>query len=245
MLPPTDRAGRSARSRATREHPARAHRSWTPLAHALTATGDQWTLRIVLALGDETLRLSELQARLPGISVATLSRQVQHMNALGLLTRRRIREAPPRVLLALTGAGIELLPLAAELARWGMRNLWEVPAPGERLDASSLLEALPTLVEGLPGDLEGVLELVLTPAAGRRGRAAAAPVSRHVFGVRGARLWAADEADRAATARVEGSQAAWVAALGPARDRAALRFNGDQALAGRVLQALPRPGGSA
>lgn len=41
-----------------------AHRQWTPLARALTAIGDHWTLLIVLTPADETLRLNALRTRL-------------------------------------------------------------------------------------------------------------------------------------------------------------------------------------
>lgn len=219
---------------------ARPHRSWTPLAHAVTATGDQWTLRIVLALGTETVRLNHLQARLPGISAATLARQLHHMDSLGLLTRERFREAPPRVLVTPTQAGIELLPVAGALARWGMRNLWGAPAADERVDVGCLLQSLPALIEGAEHLGEGIVETAVLPDVATPATAAHRGLRRHVFRVRGATVEAAGEPDSAVTARVEGTQAAWVAALGPVADCAGLRFSGDEPLARRLLDALPR-----
>jgi DNA-binding HxlR family transcriptional regulator len=85
--------------------------------------GDRWTLLIALALADDPQRPVQLQRRLPGISSGVLDRHLQQMVALGLLSRRRFKEMPPRVELALTQAGRELLPIAAALARWGVKHM--------------------------------------------------------------------------------------------------------------------------
>jgi DNA-binding HxlR family transcriptional regulator len=108
-----------------RESQPRDHGQWTmPLAQALSATGDRWTLLIALALAEDPQRPVELQRRLPGeISAGVLDRQLQQMVALGLLLRRRFKEMPPRVELVLTQAGRELLPIARSLARWGAKRM--------------------------------------------------------------------------------------------------------------------------
>ncbi len=132
--------GREAATRAPVEGPAqpplRAHRQATPLAAALAAAGDRWTLLIVLACSDGTLRLNGLRSRLPGVSSAVLDHHVRQMVALGLLSRRRFREMPPRVELTLTESGAGLLPIASALARWGMRHRWSEQSDGyEHVDA--------------------------------------------------------------------------------------------------------------
>jgi DNA-binding HxlR family transcriptional regulator len=100
----------------------REHSQWTPLARALLAAGDHWTLLIVAALAAEPLRLSELRVHLPGISAGVLDRHLQQMVELGLIVRERYRELPPRVEYRLSPAGGELVPVVAQLARWGMRH---------------------------------------------------------------------------------------------------------------------------
>ena len=124
-----------------------ARRQWTPLARALTVAGDRWTLAIVAELAPGPLRLSALRARLGGVSAGVLDRHLRRMQADGLLTRSRHRELPPRVEVALTGAGHELLPVAAALARWGLSRAWSAPRAGERVDAEALLRQLALLVE--------------------------------------------------------------------------------------------------
>jgi len=76
----------------------------------------------VLALASDPQRPVQLRRRLPGISAGVLDRHLQQMVALGLLLRSRFKEMPPRVELALTEAGCELLPIARALARWGVRH---------------------------------------------------------------------------------------------------------------------------
>lgn len=216
---------------ASRALPARPHRQWTPLAHALTATGDHWTLLIVLALANGMVRLSGLRERLPGVSSGVLDHHVRQMAELGLLSRRRFREMPPRVEIELTERGRELLPVAGALARWGMRHQWSEPADGERVRAEALLRQLPALLgdeTNLPG---GTVEVVL---AGEDDRAC------YRFAISDGRLQLGEPSGEIQE-RVEGDEAAWIAALGPSRDHTRLRFRGRRRLARRVLNSLPRP----
>jgi DNA-binding HxlR family transcriptional regulator len=101
----------------------RSHSQRIELARALSATGDRWTLLIALALAGRPRRPVELRQGLPGISAGVLDRHLQQMVALGLLLRSRFKEMPPRVELALTEAGRELLPIARALARWGAKHM--------------------------------------------------------------------------------------------------------------------------
>jgi DNA-binding HxlR family transcriptional regulator len=212
---------------------ARARRAWTPLNRALTATGDRWTLTIALALAPGGMRLTQLQKRLSGVSAGVLERHLHQMVALGLMTRTRFKEMPPRVELELTDAGRELLPVAAALARWGIRYLWSPPREGERVDLDALLRLLPVLLAEETGLPEGSLEALVTDAD---------PPVRKLYRVQDARLRVDErESERTsdrASARVEGDADAWIAALGPAGDRARLRFDGDERLAGLLLDAL-------
>ena len=87
---------------------------------------------IVLALAPGRMRLTHLHHRLPGMSAGVLERYVRQMVELGLVTRVRFKEMPPRVELELTESGRELLPVAEALAQWGMRN-W--PAAPSRVES--------------------------------------------------------------------------------------------------------------
>ena len=108
------------------------------------------------------MRLAHLKAALPGASAGLLDRYVRQMVALQLISRTRIRERPPRVEVELTNAGRELVPIAAELARWGMRRMWSAPQEGEHVDLDALLRLLPALVEDGAALSEGMIETVLS-----------------------------------------------------------------------------------
>ena len=205
----------------------REHHQWTPLARSLLAVGDQWTLLIISALADGPPRLAELRARLPGISAGVLNRHLQQMLDLGLVSRQRHRELPPRVEYQLTRAGRELLPVALALSRWGLRNLWTRPQPREHIAIGEIFRLLPELLadERLTG---GPLELAID---GRRGK------ERHVFALQTGRLIPIEPGQRPGT-RMSGEPFDWVEALGPRRNYAALQVTGDLMLAKRFLKAL-------
>jgi DNA-binding HxlR family transcriptional regulator len=209
----------------------RGHRQWTPLARALTATGDRWTLLIVLALSHETLRLSVLRSRLPGVSSGVLDHHLGQMTALGLLSRQRYREMPPRVEVSLTEAGSELLPIAAALARWGMRHEWPPPPGSVYVRADAVLRQLPALLEEEDDLPNGTVEAVVGEGEER---------IVHWFKIAGGRLGPASERAAKATVRIEGDDRAWIAALGPDRDYSGLNLAGRRKLAQRVLDSLPR-----
>ncbi len=210
----------------------RGHRQWTPLARALAATGDRWTLLIVLALSHETLRLSVLRARLPGVSSGVLDHHLGQMTALGLLSRQRYREMPPRVEVALTEAGSELLPVAAALARWGMRHEWPMPPAEVYVRADAVLRQLPALLEERDDLPNGTVEAIVGDGEEQ---------TVHRFEIADGRLRATDELEDKATARIEGDDQAWIAALSPARDYSCLTLAGRRQLAQCVLDSLPRP----
>jgi DNA-binding HxlR family transcriptional regulator len=209
----------------------RAHRSWTPLGRALTATGDHWTLLIVLQLAGGRMRLSQLQRSLPGISTGVLERYVQQMESLALLTRTRYKEMPPRVELELTDTGRELLPIAIALARWGMLHMWSLPQARERVGIELLLRAIPVLIEDAQTIADGDVQATLLD----RDR----PPAHIGYRIRAGRV-RVEEAKRAVDSRVAGDTDAWVDALGPAADYERLSFAGERALAVGLLDALPR-----
>jgi DNA-binding HxlR family transcriptional regulator len=214
---------------------ARTLRAWTPLTRALAATGDHWTLTIALALAPGRMRLTRLHKRIPGISTGVLERGLQQMVALGLVTRTRYKEMPPRVELELTAAGRELLPVSGALARWGMRHMWSSPHEHERIDLDVLLRLLPALLAQDTHIPDGSLEAVVTGSD---------PPVRYRYEAKDGELHIDDRPDpgtASVVAGIEGDADAWVAALGPLGDHSRLQLTGYEQLAKGVLASLPGP----
>jgi hypothetical protein len=190
------------------------------------------------------MRVTQLQRHLPGVSAGVLERSLQQMIGLGLVTRTRFKEMPPRVELELTEAGRELVPVAGVLARWGFRHLWSAPGERERVDLAALLHLLPMLLEecvGLPsGRFEAVVEDGGQPVR-RAYRLQGGALRLDDSGTsnnKGKGKGAGASAAAVRSAAVRGDTNAWISALGPTCEHARLRVTGDRRLAKSVLDAL-------
>ncbi|GAA4691540.1 helix-turn-helix domain-containing protein [Nocardioides conyzicola] len=88
----------------------------------LDRVGDKWSLLVVATLDGASLRFTELQQRIPGISQRMLTRTVRHLERDGLVTRTVFAEVPPRVEYELTAMGRTLIGPAVALAEWAVDN---------------------------------------------------------------------------------------------------------------------------
>ena len=94
----------------------------SPLAEALAAVGDRWTLLVVEALLGGPLRFNELQGRIEGIAPNILSNRMRRLEQDGLVLAQPYSERPPRFVYELTAAGRELAGALRLLADWGARH---------------------------------------------------------------------------------------------------------------------------
>jgi DNA-binding HxlR family transcriptional regulator len=97
-------------------------RDRSPLAEALAAVGDRWTLLVVEALLGGSLRFNELQERIEGIAPNILSNRMRRLEQDGLVLAQPYSERPPRFIYELTAAGRELAGALRLLADWGARH---------------------------------------------------------------------------------------------------------------------------
>ncbi|HEX4364448.1 MAG TPA: helix-turn-helix domain-containing protein [Solirubrobacteraceae bacterium] len=199
---------------------------WAPDARALDLVGDKWTLLIIRDLAVGPRRFVELQRVLPGISTEQLRSRLNRMVADGLLTRERYREVPPRVDYELTPRSYELLGVLGELARWGLRWTWTPPRDGEAIDIGAILRVAPGLIDAAT-TVSGTAELRVTRADGT--------AAHYAITVASGRATIAERTVPDAAARVAGSEADWIDALGPGGARTRLRISGDERLAATVL----------
>jgi DNA-binding HxlR family transcriptional regulator len=208
---------------------------WAPDARALDLVGDKWTLLIVRDLAGGPRRFVELQRVLPGISTEQLRSRLNRMVADGLLTRQRYREVPPRVDYELTERARELMPVLAELARWGYAWTWSAPRAGEAIDIGAILRVAPGLLHP-PRSLSGTLELVVTD------RSKDGETRSYQLVAAGSRVSIGEDPGQEADARVTGSERSWVAAFGPQADRSGLKRSGDDRLIDTLLDGLAPAG---
>lgn len=71
--------------------------------------GDKWSLLIISTLRAGTLRFSELQRHIPGVSQRMLTLTLKHLARDGLVSRTVHPEVPPRVEYSLTPTGRTLI----------------------------------------------------------------------------------------------------------------------------------------
>ncbi|MGZ5853802.1 MAG: winged helix-turn-helix transcriptional regulator [Xanthobacteraceae bacterium] len=87
---------------------------------ALTILGDRWILLIVRDAFLGVHQFGEWQTRL-GITPAVLTRRLKRLVQVGILTRRQIRAAPPRIEYHLTEKGFDIYGIALMVLQWEQR----------------------------------------------------------------------------------------------------------------------------
>lgn len=95
------------------------YNQFCPVAKAMEALGEKWTLLIVRELLMGSTRFSELQRGLPGISPALLTKRMTDMEEKGLLVRKRTAGQRGYEYFP-TNACKELLPVIEQIGFWGM-----------------------------------------------------------------------------------------------------------------------------
>lgn len=79
----------------------------------------KWALLIIHHLCDQTLRFGELQRRIPGITQATLTKQLRVLEDFGMINRHVYPEVPPKVEYSLSEIGKEFIPILEQFKFFG------------------------------------------------------------------------------------------------------------------------------
>jgi DNA-binding HxlR family transcriptional regulator len=101
----------------------------------LRRIGDRWTVLVVIALSDETLRFTELRARLGNPAAKVLSETLRALARDGLVEREAFAEMPPRVQYRLTPLGRTLLEPVDAIRHWAEAHADAVVDARARADA--------------------------------------------------------------------------------------------------------------
>lgn len=97
----------------------------------------RWTLLILWALSDGTLRFFQLRDRVEGISERVLVQNLKVLVRAGLVARLVEPTIPPKVSYALQPSGVELLTVVAQLTEWIAGNLEAVASAQAGYDRES------------------------------------------------------------------------------------------------------------
>jgi DNA-binding HxlR family transcriptional regulator len=120
-------------------NPAPRAQESSPLAEALAAVGDRWSLLVVEALLEGPARFNDLQEAIGGIAPNILSERLRRLDREGLVLAQPYSERPLRYVYELTAAGTELAGALRLLADWGARH--REAEPVRHADCGTPLEA--------------------------------------------------------------------------------------------------------
>jgi DNA-binding HxlR family transcriptional regulator len=89
----------------------------------MSIIGGKWKPIVLNCIGDKTIRFGKLNQLIPAISNKVLSKELKDLEDLRLIDRIEFDEMPPRVEYRLTEAGLSLMPVLIEVAKWGNSHL--------------------------------------------------------------------------------------------------------------------------
>jgi DNA-binding HxlR family transcriptional regulator len=96
---------------------------------------NKWALLIIEALGERTLRFSELRDEVEGVSHKMLTQNLRMLERNGLVERTVHPTVPPRVDYTLTEAGSGLRATVDAMCDWTHRYLGHIEASRSSFDA--------------------------------------------------------------------------------------------------------------
>ncbi|MEU9835291.1 helix-turn-helix domain-containing protein [Streptosporangium sp. NPDC048047] len=96
---------------------------------------NKWALLIIEALGERTLRFSELRDGVEGISHKMLTQNLRMLERNGLVERDVHPTVPPRVEYTLTEPGRVLWEMTNQMCDWTHRYLGHIEESRRRFDA--------------------------------------------------------------------------------------------------------------
>lgn len=94
-----------------------------PVTHFLNVIGGKWKIMIIYGISKNCNRFSLLQKALPHISKQMLVNQLRELEEDKIIDRIIYAEIPPRVEYSLTELGKSILPVVAEMQKWGTKNM--------------------------------------------------------------------------------------------------------------------------
>jgi DNA-binding HxlR family transcriptional regulator len=135
-----------------------------PVAHALEAVGEWWTLLVIRDAFRGARRFEEFRAT-SGIARNILARRLVALVAAGILEKRPYQARPPRHEYRLTDKGRALFPVIVALMAWGARfGDWPDGVPSRLVARDTGAPVEPILADARTGRALGPRDVRLDPA---------------------------------------------------------------------------------
>ncbi|MEV7415445.1 helix-turn-helix domain-containing protein [Streptomyces sp. NPDC089919] len=96
---------------------------------------NKWALLIIEAVGEQTLRFTELRNRVEGISHKMLTQNLRMLERNGLIVRTVYPTVPPKVEYSLTEPGRALRSAVDVMCEWTQRHLTHIEEARHRFVA--------------------------------------------------------------------------------------------------------------
>jgi DNA-binding HxlR family transcriptional regulator len=106
-----------------------------PTRVVLDRIGDKWTVLVVAALAERTLRFTELRTRVGGVAAKVLTQTLRALERDGLVDRTVFAVVPPRVDYRLTDLGRSLVEPIALIQEWAEAHVGLVLAARQDYDS--------------------------------------------------------------------------------------------------------------
>src|SRR5437867_5251503 len=90
-----------------------------PVETTLAVIAGRWKMVILYHLFDGTLRFSELQRAMPGVTQKMLTQQLRELERDGVVRRKIYPQVPPKVEYSLSPLGQSLKPALDSMCKWG------------------------------------------------------------------------------------------------------------------------------
>ena len=103
----------------------------------LARLGDKWTILLLMVLGDQRMRFTELHRTITGISQRMLTVTLRNLEHDGILIRTVYPTIPPRVEYELSDRGRSLKVALAPIGNWVMENQNDIEEARERFREQS------------------------------------------------------------------------------------------------------------
>ena len=108
--------------------------SCAPTRVILSRVGDKWSMLVVIALRDGSLRFNEIKRAIGAISQRMLTLTLRGMERDGLIARTVTPTRPPRVDYELTALGHSLRGPIEALGRWAVDHQRDIDSAREGFD---------------------------------------------------------------------------------------------------------------